>query len=79
MHHDWSLHLLDRIADATEETAAASKRTRREVGELRKEVEALVTWIKRWALLAALWGSGAALHLTSDQVVEIALAFLKAR
>ncbi len=67
---DLELLYLDRITRAAESTATSAR-------HIRKEVKTLVTWVQRLALIAALWGSGLGLHLSTDQVAEIITAVLR--
>jgi hypothetical protein len=62
---------LGRIARATELTAKRAQATRREVAALRKDVAELVKLAKQGGVLAALYGGGAALHMTSDQAADL--------
>lgn len=61
---------LNRIAQATEASASSSRR-------LLKEVRALVTWVQRLALIAALWASGLGLHLSSEQAAELIVVVIR--
>ena len=69
--------LLYRIAEATEESADASRATRREVKALRRDVKKLVDLAKQNSLLAALYGGAVGLHLTSDQLAAAIVEILK--
>ena len=78
MQHDWATwSYLERIARASEAAANSQAGTRREVAKVRQDLRDLVTWVRRAALIAALWGSGLGLHLTHEQAVELVLGLLK--
>lgn len=77
MQHELSLHYLHRIADAAEKSAAEHSRTRRELIKVRKEVGGLAVWIRRAALLVALYGSGITLLMLSPEKAQMLADFIK--
>lgn len=78
MQHDANLHYLNRIAVATEMTATASSRSAREVVRVRRQLKDMFSYIKRAALLAALYGSGLTLLLLSQEKAQLLADIIKA-
>lgn len=68
---------LDRMARASEISAASNKSSAASLRRIRKEVHELVTWVRRMVLIAALWSSGIGLHLSSEQATELIAAVIK--
>jgi len=77
MREELSLHYLHRIAEASEKSAAGSTHTRRELIKVRKEVEGMVAWIKRAALLVALYGTGITLLMLSQEKAQFLVDVIK--
>lgn len=78
MRDELSLHYLHRIAEASEKSVEGFTLTRRELIKVRKEVQGLVAWIKRAALLVALYGTGITLLMLSQEKAQLLAEFIKA-
>lgn len=50
----------------------------RDVRRIRRQVDDLALWLKRMALLVALYGSGLVLLLLSDEKAELVIRLVKA-
>ena len=77
MQYDWSLHFLQRIAEASEAQVENSARARKDIRAMRTDLHDLLAWVKRIALALALWGSAATTVLTSDQIADVIVAVLR--
>lgn len=74
----YTAHLLAQIETHTATVAEESGRTRREVSRVRREVSDLITWVKRIAILAALYGGGLVMILASDEKAELIVKLIRA-
>lgn len=77
MHHDFHLHYLERIAEATEAQAETVAKTRRDVKAVRAQVQEMLGWVRRIALALALWGTAGGVALSSDQIAEVAVVVIE--
>lgn len=70
-------YLLGQIVQHAETMAEEQARTRREIVKVRREISDLAQWIKRIAILAALYGGGIVILLNSEDKAEALVNLLK--
>lgn len=75
---DFTVHLLTRIAQDAQASAREQLRISSELVRIRRTLTGLVGWLKRVALLVALYGSGGLLILMSDEKAELLIRLVEA-